>query len=297
MAPRRKAASSAPAKKKQRKEAEVSESEDVVPEEHDGTEEEAQETQGKPNNLEYAIADFYDSNKLFYDKGDPDYRNREKKRLLLQQFCSSPSILCALYYSFGDFFSTWRKKVPATVDEVEEDDDGSEDGDQVPGTSTGGETPCGSSGQKRNNPANKKKKSTTSFSVSDILEKFLQASEKEKKRTQQEVENIARDQQPLNERASWSHWITSTCFRIPPDHFQHYQRDIFEATLRWLPREPSVMSVPLPGPSAFPPPQSHGAPQSSVHALPTSGLSPGARRRPATVCHGVDAPCPAGHTS
>ncbi|XP_035680008.1 uncharacterized protein LOC118418270 [Branchiostoma floridae] len=223
MAPRRKAASSAPAKKKQRKEAEVSESEDVVPEEHDGTKEEAQETQGKPNNLEYAIADFYESNKLFYDKGDPDYRNREKKRLLLQQFCSSlgmgtkPEDITRSFKSQRTEYvklkrtnkaksgsgkvsltSLQRWKLerfqfldPYCMDHLPEDlgsdDDGSEDGDQVPGTSTGGETPCGSSGQKRNNPANKKKKSTTSSSVSDILEKFLQASEKEKKRTQQEV--------------------------------------------------------------------------------------------------------------
>ncbi|CAH1266735.1 Hypp3549 [Branchiostoma lanceolatum] len=56
-------------------------------EEHAPTVVEQEEPKDKPN-LEDAIADFYEATKLFYDEGDPQYRNREKKRLLLATFCN-----------------------------------------------------------------------------------------------------------------------------------------------------------------------------------------------------------------
>ncbi|CAH1268942.1 Hypp4036 [Branchiostoma lanceolatum] len=56
-------------------------------EEHAAAAVELEEPKEKPN-LEDAIADFYEANKLFYDKGDPEYRNREEKRILLSTFCN-----------------------------------------------------------------------------------------------------------------------------------------------------------------------------------------------------------------
>ncbi|CAH1266736.1 Hypp3550 [Branchiostoma lanceolatum] len=70
------------------------------------------------------------------------------------------------------------------------------------------------------------------------------------------MENIAlQEQQPVDERVAWGQWLMSTCLRVPSAHFQQYQRDTFEATLRWIPREPTVQGRPLSGPSSLPPPQ------------------------------------------
>ncbi|KAJ8048800.1 hypothetical protein HOLleu_01265 [Holothuria leucospilota] len=62
-------------------------------------------------------------------------------------------------------------------------------------------------------------------------------------------------QRPMDERTSWGHWLMSTCQRIPSEHFQQYQRDTFEATMRWIPKEPAAPPQPLPTPVMLPPAQ------------------------------------------
>ncbi|CAH1253337.1 Hypp1149 [Branchiostoma lanceolatum] len=156
--------------------------------------------------------------------------------------------------------------VPVTVDEGDENEVANDE--QVAGTSTGGVTPCGSfaigsgSGrQKRVSPSiptDQKKKGPTTSSLSYIPAKFLDESNREKKRAQQE----------------------------------QCQRDTFEATLRWIPREPTVQGRPLSGPLALPPPQ-------SLHVKDIStdrGLSPDVRMGPTAARLGVNATCPTSHT-
>ena len=63
---------------------------EVAPEEeYDSDEDQPSRTQRTPlkSKLEEAIADFYQANPLFYDKGNPDYKNKDKKRALLEIFC------------------------------------------------------------------------------------------------------------------------------------------------------------------------------------------------------------------
>ena len=73
-----------------------------------------------------------------------------------------------------------------------------------------------------------------------------------------QMEKVANEaQQPVDERVAWGQWLMSTCLRVSSAYFQQYQRDIFEATLRWIPREPVVQGTPLPGPSALLHPQHH----------------------------------------
>ncbi|XP_041355768.1 uncharacterized protein LOC121373293 [Gigantopelta aegis] len=144
-------------------------------------------------------------------------------------------------YTFLDhFLSKQLEEDLGTIQgsEMDDYDDGVDIEDAadkyVAETSAGGPTPYGSvaiggSGEKQK----KLKKSPASSSVAEILSKFLTSSEQEKKKTQKEMDTMAKEsQQPMDERVSWRHWLMSTCLRVPSEHFQQYQRDTFEATLR-----------------------------------------------------------------
>ncbi|XP_078585467.1 uncharacterized protein LOC144867428 [Branchiostoma floridae x Branchiostoma japonicum] len=266
--------------------------------------------------VEDAIADFYEANPLFYDKGDPEYKNKEKKAILLEKFSNllgmgikpediarkfkshrteyvrlkrikkgKYGLLTSLQrwklerYQFLDPFCISRTEDTGSVgnaDGAEEglEEEAEDDGETVAGTSTGGTTSggyaaVGPKSEKRpylngNTITSIKKRAATPSSMSDILAnlKSLHDSDQEKTRAQQEVETVAREttQEPVDERVAWGQWLMSSCLRIPSEHFQQYQRDTFEATLRWLPREPVTPARPLLGPTALPPPQRYNTP-------------------------------------
>ncbi|CAH1268943.1 Hypp4037 [Branchiostoma lanceolatum] len=95
----------------------------------------------------------------------------------------------------------------------------------------------------------------------------------------------------LDERVAWGQAVANVYLpQFPLEHFQQYQRDTFEATLRWIPREPTVQGRPLPGPLALPPPQSLASTQ-QIHQLTAAFL-----QMHEAACLGMDAICPASLT-
>ena len=93
MAPRKSRDSKYPIRKKTAQpepavpDEDVSEEELVREETADSENEQASQISALKTTLDDAIAEFYEAHPLFYDKGNPDYKNKQKKTELLETFC------------------------------------------------------------------------------------------------------------------------------------------------------------------------------------------------------------------
>ena len=65
-------------------------SDDEDAEDHTGSGDNLLDTNSQTNmDIETKIAEFYEANPLFYDLGNPDYKNKQKKDHLLSKFAST----------------------------------------------------------------------------------------------------------------------------------------------------------------------------------------------------------------
>lgn len=64
------------------------------------------------------------------------------------------------------------------------------------------------------------------------------------------VERLCGEQrsQAGDERVAWGQWLTSACLAVPAQSFRLFQRDTFEATMRYLPQMPHAEATRLPPP-------------------------------------------------
>ncbi|XP_060561920.1 uncharacterized protein LOC132721617 [Ruditapes philippinarum] len=155
-------------------------------------------------------------------------------------------------YAFLDSYLKPRVLCEELGKDIE--DDGTEDGDETGSFDHEEDADLGTTtttGAIQSIGERTKKKPKTSSSVVNVLQSLLDVTRQDMRAADQRVERLCADEKAKagDERTAWGQWLTSACLAVPAQSFRQFQRDTFEATMRYLPAVTVAGSPRMPPPS------------------------------------------------